>query len=520
MLPYKGCTRASFGCDVRKVLIANRGEVAVRIIRACRELALPCAAVYSEADRDALHTRLADQALPIGGAPPADSYLNIGRLIDAARACGANAVHPGYGFLAESPEFAAAAQDAGLKFVGPPPAVIARVGDKIAARRLMDRSGIPVPPGYAEPGATDQALAAAAERIGGPLLIKAAGGGGGRGMRFVEVPSSILETLASARREARAAFGNDDLFLERRLEQVRHIEIQIAADERGKICHLAERECSVQRRHQKLIEEAPSPFVTSTLRRKLAEAALAAASAAEYVNIGSVEFLVEPSGRFFFLEINPRLQVEHGVTELTMGVDLVKLQLRIAAGEALPALPAEARGHAIECRIYAEDPAHDFVPSPGPVLALKEPTGHGIRVDSGLRAGWQVPAAYDPLVAKVMAWDRTRDDAIARMGEALRNYAILGCRTNLGFVQDVIRHELFRSGETTTRFLERHFAAWQQHIGEDLLAAAAAVLAEAQPSGAPSDRSDASAAGGAAAASMAWDPWSRLGRWRMGGDRG
>ena len=505
---------------MRKVLVANRGEVAVRILRACRELALPCAAVYSDADRDALHTRLADQALPLGGSPPQESYLNIGRLIDAARACGADAVHPGYGFLAESPEFAAAAQDAGLTFIGPPPAVIARVGDKIAARRLMDRSGIPVLPGYAEPGATDEALAAAAERIGGPLLIKAAGGGGGRGMRFVEGPSSILQVLASARREARAAFGSDDLFLERRLEQARHIEIQIAADGRGTIGHLAERECSVQRRHQKLIEEAPSPFVTPTLRRQLVDAALAAASAAEYVNIGSVEFLVEPSGRFFFLEINPRLQVEHGVTELTMGVDLVKLQLRIAAGEALPPLPVETRGHAIECRIYAEDPSRDFAPSPGPVLALEEPAGPGIRVDSGLREGWRVPADYDPLVAKVMAWDRTRDDAIARMSEALAGYAILGCRTNLGFVRDVIRHEAFRRGDTATRFLERHFAAWRPRLEQDVLAAAAAVvLAEAYPSGVLPNRPEAPAAAARSAGGEAWDPWSTVGRWRMGRDR-
>jgi acetyl/propionyl-CoA carboxylase alpha subunit len=473
--------------------------------------------VFSDADRDALHTRLADQALLLGGSPPQDSYLNIGRIIDAARACGADAVHPGYGFLAENPEFAAAAQDAGLAFVGPPPAVIARVGDKIAARRLMDRSGIPVLPGYAEPGATDEALVAAAERIGGPLLIKAAGGGGGRGMRFVEAPSSILAALASARREARAAFGSEDLFLERRLEQARHIEIQIAADGRGNVGHLAERECSVQRRYQKLIEEAPSPFVTPTLRRDLAEAALAAARAAEYVNIGSVEFLVEPSGRFFFLEVNPRLQVEHGVTELTMGVDLVKLQLRLASGETLPPLPVEARGHAIECRVYAEDPARDFAPSPGPVLAIEEPAGPGIRVDSGLRAGWRVPAAYDPLLAKVMAWDRTRDDAIARMVEALRGYAILGCRTNLGFVLDVIRHEAFRSGDTTTQFLERHFAAWQPHVEQDLLAAAAAViLAEAYPSGVAPTQPGASAADKGPAARMAWDPWSSLGRWRMG----
>jgi acetyl-CoA carboxylase, biotin carboxylase subunit len=505
---------------VHKVLIANRGEVAVRVIRACRELALQCVAVYSEADRDALHTRLADEAVEVGGTHPHDSYLNIGRLLDAAQASGADAVHPGYGFLAESAEFAAAARDAGLTFVGPPAAVIARVGDKIAARRLMEQSGIPVVPGFAEQGATDQALAAAAGRIGGPLLIKAAGGGGGRGMRFIEAPSQILAALASARREARAAFGSDDLFLERRLEDVRHIEMQIAADGRGEICHLGERECSVQRRHQKLIEEAPSPFVDPPLRRRLGETAIAAASAAGYINIGSVEFLVEPSGRFFFLEINPRLQVEHGITELTMGVDLVKLQLRIAAGEALPPMPDQARGHAIECRIYAEDPAHGFAPSPGQVLALDEPAGPGIRVDSGLRVGWRVPAAYDPLLAKVMTWDYTRGDAIARMAEALRSYVILGCRTNLGYVQDVIRHEAFRLGETTTRFLERHFAAWQPRIEEFLLAAGAAVvLGDPRPFEALPDRLETAWTGEEPAGRTGWDPWSRLGPWRMGGDR-
>jgi acetyl-CoA carboxylase biotin carboxylase subunit len=504
---------------VRKVLIANRGEIAVRIIRACRELGLETAVVYSEADGDALHVRLADQALPIGPADPRESYLHAGRLIDAARTCGADAVHPGYGFLAERPAFAAAVRDAGLTFVGPPAEVIALLGDKVAARRMMAQAGIPIVPGYGDPGVTDERLSAAARQVGAPLLVKAAGGGGGRGMRVVDRLEDLPQALAGARREAQAAFGSDALFVERYLPDVRHIEIQVLADQHGSVSHLGERECSVQRRHQKIIEEAPSAFVTPALRDRLGQAAVAAARAAGYVNAGSVEFLVEPTGQFFFLEVNTRLQVEHPVTEIVTGVDLVKAQLRIAAGARLDLEPVEARGHAIECRVYAEDPAHEFIPSPGPILALEEPCGPGIRVDSGLRAGWQVSGAYDPLLAKVIAWDRTRADAIDRMGAALRQYAILGCQTNLMFLQDVLRHEAFRAGQTTTRFIEQHFRGWRPSVPALALAVAAAVegMREESPQAvAPPAGSEGFAERARRGAGTGWDPWDRVGRWRMG----
>ncbi|HYM91363.1 MAG TPA: biotin carboxylase N-terminal domain-containing protein [bacterium] len=491
---------------MRRVLIANRGEIAVRIARACRELGLETVAAYSEADRDALHVRVADAAVAVGPADPRESYLNIGRLVDAARAAQADAVHPGYGFLAESPAFAAAVQDAGLTFVGPPAGVIARLGDKVAARRLAVGAGAPVIPGYDEPQATDDALAAAARRLGLPVMIKAAGGGGGRGMRLVEREEDLRPSLAAARREALAAFGSGDLLLERHLPEVRHIEVQVLADQRGTVATLGERECSVQRRHQKLIEEAPSPGASPGLRATLEEAAASVARAAGYVNAGSVEFLVEPSGQFYFLEVNTRLQVEHPVTEWATGVDLVKSQLLIAAGTPLPGGRAELRGHAIECRVYAEDPAHGYAPSPGPILALEEPAGPGVRVDSGLRAGWRVPQHYDPLLAKVIVWDQTREAAIGRMLEALRQYVILGCGTNLNFLQDVLRHDAFRRAETTTRFLERHFARWEPEI--PALALAAAACAEALTIGVrgslrPEEQG-------------ASDPWDRLGRWRMG----
>jgi acetyl/propionyl-CoA carboxylase alpha subunit len=497
---------------IRKVLVANRGEIAIRIMHACRELGLGTVAVYSDADRDALHVRMADDAVAIGGADPHDSYLNAGRLVDAARGRGADAVHPGYGFLAESPGFAAAVRDAGLTFVGPPAEVIVALGDKGNARRLMARAGVAVVPGYDKPGASDDALVAAGRRLGAPLMIKAAGGGGGRGMRLVEHEDDLRSALAGARRESLAAFGSGDLFLERHLPEVRHIEIQVLADCEGTIATLGERECSVQRRHQKLIEEAPSPFATLSLRTALSRAATTAAQAAGYVNAGSVEFLVEPSGQFYFLEVNTRLQVEHPVTEWTTGVDLVKAQFRIAGGVPLAPEPIELRGHAIECRVYAEDPARGYAPSPGPVLALEEPTGPGIRIDSGLRAGWAVPTAYDPLLAKVIVWDRTRADAIVRMGDALRRYVILGCGTNLQFLQDIIQHDAFRRGDTTTGFLARYFPDWKPNVPPLVLAAAAVAETMTGTSTEPRrGRGDGEASGRARD-----DPWDRLGRWRIG----
>jgi acetyl/propionyl-CoA carboxylase alpha subunit len=506
---------------LRKVLIANRGEIAVRIIRACREMGLGTAAVYSEADEGALHVLVADEAIRLGPADPHASYLHIGRLIDAARRVGADAVHPGYGFLAESPAFAAAVRGAGLAFIGPPADVIARVGDKVEARRLAERAGVPVIPGFAEAGATDRALAAAARRLGLPVLIKAAAGGGGRGMRIVERDADLPEALAAARREARGAFGSGEVFLEHPLPEVRHVEVQILADHAGTVWTIGERECSIQRRHQKIIEESPSPAVTPEMRSRLAEAASAIAREAGYVNAGTVEFLVDPEGRFYFLEVNARLQVEHPVTEATTGVDLVHAQIRIASGEPLEGEAGEMRGHAIECRIYAEDPGRDFRPTPGLIQVLEEPRGPGVRVDSGLREGWRVPVAYDPLLAKVVAWDRTRAGAISRMAAALQSYVILGCGTNLVFLQEIIGHEAFRGGETTTRFLERHFPEWRPAVPELALAVAAAleVLRKERPDLLSLRAGPGALGGDHSLRSGRGDPWDRIGPWRLGAGR-
>ncbi len=505
---------------MRTVLVANRGEIAVRIIRACRELGLRTVAVYSEADAGALHPRLADARVALGLADPAESYLHIGRLLDAARAGGADAVHPGYGFLAESAEFAAAVGEAGLTFIGPPPDVIARLGDKRAARRLAAAAGVPVVPGFDDPDAPDERLAEAARRMGFPLLVKASEGGGGRGMRLVEKEAALGPALAASHREAQAAFGSGALLLERYLPEVRHIEVQVLADRQGTVVALGERECSIQRRHQKIIEEAPSPFVTPDLRSRLCAAAVQVAGAAGYVNAGTVEFLVDPDRRWYFLEVNPRLQVEHPVTEATTGVDLVKAQIRIASGEPLDLGAVAPSGHAIECRVLAEDPARDFSPSPGPIWTLDEPFGPGVRVDSGLHSGWHVPVEYDPILSKVIVWDRTRREAIVRMAEALRRYVILGCRTNLAFLIDVIGHAAFERGETTTRFLERHFDGWRPEVPPMALAAAAAleVLEDAPLVAAVVGRRTGGRPGAGAAGAPA-DPWDTIGSWRQGGGR-
>ncbi len=502
---------------MRTVLIANRGEIAVRIIRACRELGIATVAVCAEPDRDALYVRLADARVPLPGAAARETYLDVGRMLDAARRSGADAVHPGYGFLAESPEFADAVRGAGLTWVGPPAEVIARLGDKGEARRLAETGGVPVVPGYDAPEAADGALTEAAARLGFPVMIKASAGGGGRGMRRVESPDELPDALRSARREAHAAFGRDALLLERHIDEARHIEVQVLADGAGGVWALGERECSIQRRHQKLLEESPSPFVTPELRAHLKRAAVAVARAAGYVNAGTVEFLVDTERRFYFLEVNTRLQVEHPVTEAVTGLDLVAWQLRIAGGDRLPASQPQAheiRGCAIECRVSAEDPAHEFRPTPGPILTLVEPRGPGVRVDSGLRAGWRVPVEYDPMLSKVIAHGETREAAIARMDEALGSYVILGCRTNLEFLRAIVRHDAFRRGETTTRFLERHFQAWSGD-GSDAALAIGAVLAVLQTG----DGRAHPPAGGPAGRQRGADPWDDLGPWRLGGAR-
>ncbi len=451
-----------------KILIANRGEIAVRIIATCREMGIRTVAVYSEADRDALHCIEADEALCLGPAEPSESYLNIGRIMDAAKQSGAKAIHPGYGFLAENPLFAERCEQEGVIFIGPPIRVIRELGDKTVARRIMIGSDVPVIPGMMEPQADPDILAREAEKIGYPVIIKAAGGGGGKGMRIVRAPDAFREAALSASSEARSAFGNGDIYLEKYFEKARHVEFQILADRHGNVIHLLERECSIQRRHQKIIEETPSPALTPALREAMGKAAVAAAKAAGYVNAGTVEFLLDEAGKFYFLEVNTRLQVEHPITEMVTGIDLVRQQIRIAAGEPLGISQADivGRGHAIECRIYAEDPLNAFLPSPGRIHFVKEPRGPGIRNDSGIQSGSFVPLEYDPILAKLITHAASREECIQRMIRALKSYAILGVLTPIPFLVDVISAEAFRNGDTFTDFIDRHFSAWSPSLAD------------------------------------------------------
>ncbi len=426
----------------------------MRIIRAARVLGISPLAIYAPSDAGAPHVGLADAAWPLPADEPAESYLHVGRLLDIARAAGADAVHPGYGFLAENPAFARACAAAGLVFVGPPEAVLARCGDKVAAREAIAAGGVPVLPGT---GPVDDADApSAAERLGFPLLIKAVGGGGGKGIHLVEEPGALPAALRLARGEALAAFGDGRLYLEKWLDRPRHVEVQILADARGEIIHLGERECSVQRRHQKVVEETPSPAVGAEMRRRLGAAAVAAARAVGYLNAGTIEFLLE-GDRFYCIEVNARLQVEHPVTEMVTGMDLVAAQLRIAAGEPLALRQEEvsARGHAVECRVGAEDPHHGFLPSLGTIEGVREPGGPGVRIDSGLAPGLRVSRHYDPLLAKVIAWGETRAAALGRMSAALDEMAVAGVRTTLPFLRWTVRDAAFRSGAYDVRFAER-----------------------------------------------------------------
>ncbi len=424
----------------QKILIANRGEIAVRVIRTCKDMGICTVAVYSEADRDALHRLEADQAVCIGASDPAQSYLNMDRIIEAARTTGAQAIHPGYGFLSENPEFADCCHRAGIVFIGPPAQVIRDMGDKLTARQIMIDAGVPVVPGLS---GTEHALSdmmETARKIGYPVLIKASAGGGGKGIRIVNSPQEMKPALASASREALNAFGDGRVYLEKFLTRARHIEFQILADQAGRTIHILERECSVQRRHQKIIEETPSLAVSPGLRAEMGEAACAAARAAGYVNAGTVEFLLDDQGRYYFMEMNTRLQVEHPVTELVTGIDLVRQQILVAAGLPLALSQDDifARGHAIECRIYAEDPENGFFPSPGRITCYQEPAGPGIRNDSGIHANASVPVEYDPILSKLSVHAQTRDQAIARMIRALKSYIVLGVRTPVDFMVDVL----------------------------------------------------------------------------------
>jgi acetyl-CoA carboxylase biotin carboxylase subunit len=442
-----------------KVLIANRGEIAVRIIRACRELGVQTVAVYSDVDRAALHVRYANEAYHIGPAPARDSYLRIDRILAAAARSGADAVHPGYGFLAERPDFAQAVGEAGLVWIGPPATAIGAMGDKVTARKTVEAAGVPVVPGT-ELDLHDDALSVAADFVGFPLLIKATAGGGGKGMRLVERHDDFEYALQGARREAEAAFGDGAVYLEKVIEDARHIEIQILADQYGNVIHLGDRECSIQRRHQKLIEESPSPVVDEALRQKMGEIAVQAAQAVNYVNAGTIEFLMDRDKNFYFLEMNTRLQVEHPVTELVTGVDIVKAQIRIARGRKLPLTQDDVHvnGSAIECRINAEDPYNDFLPSIGTVDDITLPTGPGVRVDTGIYEGFQITPHYDPLVSKLICWGETRAEALLRMRRALEEYRIMGIKTNIPFHQRIIDSHRFMAGQFDTTFVETKFS--------------------------------------------------------------
>ena len=444
----------------KKVLVANRGEIAVRVLRACRELDIATVAVYSTADAEALHVRLADEAVCIGPPEAAQSYLNVHRILSAAEITGADAIHPGYGFLSERPAFAEICTTCGLTFIGPPAAAMDLVGDKARARRVAAEAGVPLLPGTRDPVTDPEDAARAAEQVGYPLLIKASAGGGGRGMRLVADPSALEQALATAQAEAQAAFGDPAVYLERFLEAPRHVEIQVLADAHGGRLHLGERECSIQRRHQKLIEESPSTAVDASLRAAMGEAALRITAASGYVNAGTVEFLLDEAGRFYFMEMNARIQVEHPVTEAVTGLDLVKLQLRIAGGEPLPLAQSDVtlRGHALECRINAEDPDR-FLPSPGRLEAFRPPGGPGVRVDTHGFVGASVPPYYDSLLAKLITVGADRGEAVARMLRALDEFEVAGVATTIPFHQKILRHPDFLAGRLSTRFLERLAAA-------------------------------------------------------------
>jgi len=484
----------------RKVLIANRGEIAVRVMRACRELGIRTVAVYSEVDRAALHVRYADEAYPIGPAPSRESYLRIDRILDVARRSGAEAIHPGYGFLAENAGFARAAQEAGVIFVGPPVAAMELMGSKTASRRAVLEAGLPAVPGTDRDLPSFEEVRRVAESIGFPVMLKASAGGGGKGLRLVHSANELESAYRTARSEAQNAFNDPSVYIEKYIERPRHVEIQILGDQHGNLIYLGERECSLQRRHQKVMEECPSPIMTDDLRRRMGETAVRIGKLAGYTNAGTVEFLVDAERNFYFLEMNTRLQVEHPITELVLGVDLVKEQLRVAAGEKLSLRQEDVRmrGVAIECRIYAEDPANNFFPCPGTIRRLQSPRGPGVRTDSGVYEGWTVPIEYDPLLAKLVVWGSDRAEAVARLRRALEEYEVFGIQTTIPFFRNVLDHPDFLAGRIDTGFIDRALTEGIMDDGNPsaeevsvALLAAALDAAKRSPNGASTPASDA-----------------------------
>jgi len=497
---------------IKKILIANRGEIAVRIIKACQEMDIKTVAVYSNVDSDAPHVLLADETINLGDPAPIESYLNIPKIIKIAQETKAEAIHPGYGFLAENPDFAKSCSDVGIKFIGPEPNVLALMGDKIEAKKTMEKAGVPVIPGYHGEKQDESSLIKEGKKIGFPLLVKAASGGGGKGMRIVYSENLLKESIESAKRESKSSFGDDTVFLEKYLDKPRHIEFQILADEHGNIVHLFERECSIQRRHQKIIEETPSPVMNSNLREKMGLAAVSAAKTVGYTNAGTVEFMVDGNLNFYFMEMNTRLQVEHPITEMTTGIDLVKWQIRIASGMKLTLKQNDLiqRGHAIECRIYAEDPSNGFLPSVGTLEKVVVPTGPNIRDDSGINTGLKVTPYYDPMLAKLVTYSENRQENINKMIWALSRYVVLGVTTNVPFLKKVLEHEEFKKGNITTHFIDNYFKDWtakKRGLPVDAIIALAvydSMHSKAQEIVRYKEEDPHS-------------PWKHVGRWRVGG---
>jgi acetyl-CoA carboxylase biotin carboxylase subunit len=497
---------------MNKILVANRGEIAVRVIRACKELEIPAVAVYSEVDRKGLHVLLADEAVCIGPPSPLESYLNIDAIVKAARDTGCDAVHPGYGFLAENDQFAARLEEEGLIFIGPPAAVIRSMGSKIESRNIMNKAGVPIVPGNLEGSEDVDEIVAAAKNIDGPIFLKASAGGGGKGMRLVTDRSNLESLVREAVGEAKSAFGNGTMYVEKYVEKPRHIEIQVLADSHGNVVHLFERECSIQRRHQKVLEETPSTALDDDLRSAMGEAAVAAARAAGYRNAGTVEFMFDKDRNFYFLEMNTRIQVEHPITECTTGIDLVKWQLRIARGEALDFAQEDLvqRGHAIECRIYAEDGAKNFIPSCGVITMLREPWGPGVRNDSGVYEGWEVSPYYDPILSKLVTYGEDRESAIQRMQLALDSYLVHGIETSIDLHKRILGCQAFLDGDTTTDFIEKH--------KDELLGGAGDVPDEAFIAAVLADQmksvNGVAVNGGTPERPT---PWQTVGKWEIGG---
>ena len=492
---------------IKKLLIANRGEIAVRIIKSARELGIKCVAVHSDIDRGARHVLAADEARCIGEASPLKSYLDMAKVIAAAQASGCDAIHPGYGFLSENPKFAALVEEAGLIFVGPKAATIALMGDKVASKEAMSKAGVPVVPFVK---GTEEFCLKEAPKLGYPLMIKAIAGGGGKGMRMVSAPEQLKPALEAASREALKAFGDGRVFVEKCIVKPRHIEFQVLADSHGNVVHLFERECSIQRRHQKVAEEAPSTALGAKARAAMADAAVKAAKAAGYVNAGTVEFIFEEPDKFYFLEMNTRLQVEHPVTEMTTGIDLVREQLLVAGGEKLAFSQADlqSRGHAIECRVYAENPENNFLPSAGKVHLFREPSGPNVRNDSGFGSGDEISTYYDPLISKLVTYGATREEARLRMLAALKEYVVLGVSTNIPFLIDVMAHPEFAAGRTYTDFIPKFFEDWKPRREKLELALACAEYRHG--------RGSASAARAGAAKERSYNPWAELGPFEIG----